>query len=91
MNLAEKVRNYPEMLLSLAELDSIDRAEDQPEGFIKYVPIGTLFRCLPHPEVKDIVIGQVVKFEDAFEDQWGAGTGPETERVVNKYRAVVVY
>jgi len=78
-------RTYPIMQMTRAQYDGIPCAENMPIDFLETCAIGTKFRCRGSSEI----IGQVVKGDDAFCSQYGAGLSVPA-RFVNRHRARVI-
>jgi len=77
----------PFVFLSRYDYDLLPREEDQPENFIRYVPIGFQFRVSGSSE-ENAVIAKVVSVEDAFADQIGADLFESPERFANCYSVI---
>jgi hypothetical protein len=56
---------------------------------LKYMPFGTVIRCVDKEVPSPTVIGQIVKGEEAIASQWGAGLSLP-ERFLNRYEVEVV-
>jgi len=79
----------PELQLTVEEYNRIQRAEDHLEGFVNYVPIGTIFKCAGSKTIEDSVIGIIVNGKDALASQAGAALFSLPERFINRYRPVI--
>ena len=85
-----KTLELPILELTSAEFDSLPKAEDQPEGWIKYAPVGYMFKCRGGTNVGNTVIGQKVNFNDAFAEQAGACFLAAPKHFVNRYEPKIV-
>jgi hypothetical protein len=56
---------------------------------LKYMPFGSVVRCVDKGMPSPSVVGQIVKGEDAIAAQWGAGLSLP-ERFLNRYEVTVV-
>lgn len=87
LEMRQRILRLPSKSFSPSELSALPKGSD-----VDFVtcPIGVMFICVPMPLLPDIiVIGQVVKGNDMFADQWGAGLSIP-ERGINRYLAKVV-
>lgn len=82
--LRSSVKSLPSFPLSRAVFDALPRAEEQPERFWKYCPFGFTYRY-EEESTRRHCIGQVVRGEEAFEDQVGAALLSLPERFINRY------
>ncbi len=74
---------YPEVEMSVNQLNEL---QIPVQGIdLNAVPIGFQFRCCPSRHTSEIVIGTVVKGEDAFVAQWGSGLSVP-DRFVNRFK-----
>lgn len=83
--MTRRIKRYPVKKLTRKEFNKLPKNVDTE--FLKTCPIGTWFVCKPMSEIPDlVVIGRVVKGEDMFVEQFGAGLfcGPR-EREINRY------
>lgn len=55
---------------------------------LKFMPVGTVIRCVDKGIPSPTVIGQIVSGEDAIASQWGAGLSLP-ERFLNRYEVEV--
>lgn len=83
-----KIMRYPEQNLTQEEFDNLPQNVDG--DFLNFNQIGSWFVCKPNPEIPEvIVIGQIVKGEDIFVDQYGGGILSIPRRGINRYRAII--
>jgi hypothetical protein len=85
--LRRKILRYPEKTLTQSEFDKLPRNVDRE--FLNFSPIGSWFVYKPIPEIPDIqIVGQIVKGDDLFAEQWGAGLSVP-KRGINRYRIII--
>jgi len=82
-----KIMGYPIKKFTQEEFSGLPGGEKNrlPPDFLKICPIGTWFVCRQNNFTDIVVVGQVVKGNDLFCDQWGAGLSVP-ERGINRYR-----
>jgi hypothetical protein len=85
----KRILSYPIKRMTQEEVDRLPR--DVEVDFFRTCPIGSLFLCSSKtPELEDlVVVGQVVKGDDMFADQWGGGLCVP-DRGVNRYRLEII-
>jgi len=88
-DLKARVQKYPVVEITKQELENIPKAQDLEEGFLKEANIGFQFICRNSLGIDEIILGHVVKGDDLFCDQWGAGLSVPAKGI-NRYRVKVV-
>lgn len=83
-NHGDHKETYPIKEMTYEEFNQLPR--DVGTEFLQTCPIGTWFVC--RPEV-NMVVGQIVKGDDLFCSQWGAGLSVP-ERGINRYSVTIV-
>ncbi len=86
---ARMIFKFPVIGMTNEELAKIPNSDTISNHFLQTCPFGTKFICRKnrfHPDA--IVIGKVVKGEDLFCAQWGAGLSVP-DRGINRYRVEI--
>jgi len=83
-----RIENFPIWETTQKEFDKIPYAKDLEEDFLKTCSIGSLFRSDNEIGSRYVVIGQIVKGDDMFCSQWGAGLCVP-ERGINRFRVKI--
>lgn len=65
------IANFPILNMSLEEFQKLQIPG--PDIDLRTVEMGYTFRCKPTTTTNEIVVGQIVKGDDLFCDQWGSG------------------
>lgn len=78
---------YPVVEMTRDSLEKL--AVPTSAGALKYMPFGTVVRCVDKGVPSPSVIGQIVKGEEAIAAQWGAGLSLP-ERFLNRYEVKVL-
>jgi len=80
-----RISRYPIKEMTEQEFANFPRGDSVTREFLEKCPLNTWFICRKNEFVPDVVIlGQVVKGDDLFCDQWGAGLAVP-ERGINRY------
>lgn len=81
-DLRRKIAHYPRKIMTFEEFENLPR--NVSSEFLRTCPLGTMFVCDNSDTLDLHVVGQVVKGDDLFCDQWGAGL-VVPDRGVNRY------
>ena len=88
---ARLIFKYPVVEMTREELTKIPNGDAVPIDFLQTCPVGTKFICRKNRFLPDLVIiGKVVKGENLFCAQWGAGLLSIPDRGINRYRVEII-